>query len=207
MDVKAINASVPTFGAKLKNNGVTQELVDSMVLRELKAFKQGLEKLDKIQVGDTLEIVKQTKEEPSFFAKVCDKLGELKDGIFSKNEEKEERYLIVNTDRENTRPLDITPGEKWPKSLTGTVCDAIRFVGDGNAKEDGLLFIETEPEIESISDTPHKPGRYNGMEFDLYDRFHAKNEAENRKEYIENRTPEQEKQEEELRKQIYEMME
>ena len=182
MDVKAINASVPTFGAKLKNNGVTQELVDSMVLRELKAFKQGLEKLDKIQVGDTLEIVKQTKEEPSFFAKVCDKLGELKDGIFSKNEEKEERYLIVNTDRENTRPLDITPGEKWPKSLTGTVCDAIRFVGDGNAKEDGLLFIETEPEIESISDTPHKPGRYNGMEFELYDRFHDKNEAENRKE-------------------------
>ena len=206
MEVKAINATVPNFGSKLKNNEVTRELVDSMVLRELRAFKQGLEKLDKIKVGDTLEIVKQTKEEPSFISKVYDKLGELKDGLFGRNEESRERYLIVNKDRENTKPLDITPGSKWPKSLTGTVCDAVRFVGDGNAREDGLLFIETEPELEEITAAPHKSEKYNGMEFDIYDRFHAKNEGENRRAYLESRTPEQEEQEKELRKQIYEMM-
>ena len=56
MEVKAINAITPNFGAKLKNNEETNNLLNTMDSSDLKKFKAALKKLDKHHDQDVLEI-------------------------------------------------------------------------------------------------------------------------------------------------------
>ena len=59
MAIQAINSTMPSFGAKLKNNEETTEIVNSMDERQLKEFKSALKKLDKHHEHDVLEIRKE----------------------------------------------------------------------------------------------------------------------------------------------------
>ena len=56
MEIQAIQTVTPNFGAKLKNNAVTEALLNDMDSRELKQFKSALKKLDKHHEQDVLEI-------------------------------------------------------------------------------------------------------------------------------------------------------
>lgn len=66
MDIKAIQATIPSFGAKLKKNEHSEELVSTMNNKELKEFKSVLKTLDKRNENDVLEIKKATVCENEF---------------------------------------------------------------------------------------------------------------------------------------------
>ena len=65
MEVKAINAINPSFGAKLKNNETTTNLVNNMDSDDLKDFKAALKRLDKHHKGDVLEL-RRNEENDSY---------------------------------------------------------------------------------------------------------------------------------------------
>jgi len=77
MEIKAIQATVPSFGAKLKNNEEVNVLVNSMNEKELREFKSALKKMDKHNQGDVIELQKATVTDNEFTSP-------------------EERYFLIN---------------------------------------------------------------------------------------------------------------
>lgn len=86
MQVQAIQTATPSFGAKLKKNEETNNLLNNMNNLELGMFKSALKNLNKHHENDVLEIRKDT--DSNFFGKPS--------------------YSIVNTS--NNNEAEITPG-------------------------------------------------------------------------------------------------
>lgn len=205
MNISAIQGTLPTFGAKLKRNEDTAQIVRSMTLPELVSFRQSLNKLNKLENNDTLEIVRQpqeepkdteNKEKPSLFSRMMNKL-------FGEEDNTETiKYVLVNRDNEDAKSMDITPSFTWTKGSAATIwtkkiCDAMKYVADGHAQEKGLLF---EDKAEGDSEN----GKYPCLKYDLRDCIY---ESEKRLTYQDNKTVKQAVQEIELREEILEMME
>ena len=123
MNISAIQGTLPTFGAKLKRNEDTAQIVRSMTLPELVSFRQSLNKLNKLENNDTLEIVRQpqeepkdteNKEKPSLFSRMMNKL-------FGEEDNTETiKYVLVNRDNEDAKSMDITPSFTWTKGSAAT---------------------------------------------------------------------------------------
>ena len=203
MEVNPINASVPNFGAKLKYNKETVNLVNSMTLPELISFRKGLNKLDKLEHNDTLEIVRQTVDdvkpkETSFFSKIVNKLF----GKENKNEDI--KYTLVNRDNQNTTPMDMTNVFNWEKGepadfLSKKICDALNYAADGSAEKKGLLFVDKG--VNNSKDTV--PVKYPRADMDLSDYEYESNQ---RYPYFNNRTLQQVEEEIILKEQIIDML-
>ena len=65
MEIQAIQANTPSFGAKLTNNEATTSLVNNMESNDLKDFKSALKKLDKHHKGDVIEL-RRNEEKNSY---------------------------------------------------------------------------------------------------------------------------------------------
>lgn len=66
MAIQAINSTMPSFGAKLRNNEETTNIVNSMDTEQLKEFKSALKKLDKHHENDVLEIRKEFSSKDTY---------------------------------------------------------------------------------------------------------------------------------------------
>jgi len=86
MAIQAINSTMPSFGAKLRNNEESTNLLNNMNKLELHLYDQALKKLENHNENDVLEIRKEQDETGS---------GNLK-------------YSIVNLSNEDNK-LDIIP--------------------------------------------------------------------------------------------------
>lgn len=205
MNISAIQGTIPTFGAKLKRNEDTVQLVRSMTLPELESFRQSLYKLNKLENKDTLEIVRQPveeqkeaekKEKPSLFSRVINKL-------FGEEDNTEKiKYVLVNRDNENAKSMDMTNSFSWIKGSAGTIwtkkiCDALKYVADGCAQEQGLLFED------KAEDDASDHGEYPFLKHDLRDCIY---ESDERLLYQNNRTVRQAVQEIEIREEILDML-
>ena len=203
MSINAIQPSIQNFGAKLKRNDDTVQLVRSMTLPELVSFKQSLDKLKKNENKDTLEIVRQpqpeentaaNKEKPSFFSRVVDKL------FGSEDNTEKIKYVLVNKDNENAKSMDMTSTFVWTKGSAGTIwtkkiCDGLKYVADGHAEEQGLLFKDK-------ADGDVENGQYPKLKHDLSDCMYE----DERHAFQDTKTVRQAVQEIELREKILEMM-
>ena len=203
MQINAIQACVPSFGANLKRNNDTAEMVRNMTLPELKEFQKGLNKLKRLDSKDTLEIVRQTqeepqKEEPSFFKKVLNKIFGEKDNV------ERIKYVLVNRDDENSKPMDITPVFSWTKGSAGTIwtkkiCDAINYAADGHAE--GLFSKDTESADKKEASNSHS--EYPFAKFSLQDQIY---ESDERFVYYQQRTLHDVNEEYKIKENIFDML-
>ena len=118
MEVKAINAINPNFGAKLRNNEATTNLLNNMDSDDLKSFKSALKKLDKHHKDDVIEL--------------------------RKNEERDS-YLLVNAANED-KQIDI--GKPLIRTMESWVIKNLKMASEKGSEVYDALFNNKEEEAQ-----------------------------------------------------------
>ena len=127
MTIQALQMTTPSFGAKLKKNAETENLLNTMDARELKQFKSALKKLDRHHKDDVLELRKDNNPEKTAM-------------------DDKPQYYLVNTTNEDKK-INLHRG--FLESVGHSIVRGIKEASDkGSVVYDALFNDKTEKEKE-----------------------------------------------------------
>ena len=129
------NVSNPSFTAKLKNNEVTEALINRMSPIQMKDFRDSLVKLDKVYQNDVLELKKTGSENyPE------DKMSFDYYSIFNNTKKTEVKSFVVDTSKNSKDLVAKCKDGDDVKSTVNAFVNKIRDIANPKTNEHKKIF-------------------------------------------------------------------